>query len=425
MTKQNQKLLVFPTTLFKQIPENVKEAILIEHPLFFGNDKKYPMNFHSKKIELHKNSMRFYESYLNENGIKTTYIAANEFMNFKELLGDSFVTYRQSDFILNKRLEKELGSNITFLNSPMFINTEEENRKYFETNRYFQTSFYIFMRKKLNILVDESGKPVGGKWTFDKENRKKLPKNIKFLCDDIFYPSNFQEAQKQLLLFLDKKFENFGIYEDAILDDKSNPTLFHSNLSSSLNIGLLTPLEVVNSALDYGLKHDIPINSIEGFIRQIIGWREYLNAVYQTLGLEIRQGNFFEFSKKLPPSIWECNTGFPPVDDVLRSVYKTAYAHHIERLMILGNFMLLSEIHPNEVYKWFMENFIDAYDWVMVPNVYSMSQYADGGKITTKPYISGSNYILKMSNYKNSPDEHSWQRKWTKMYWGFVDKHLK
>ena len=162
---------------------------------------------------------------------------------------------------------------------------------------------------------------------------------------------------------------------------------------------MITPKEIIETTQDFVDEYDIPINSYEGFIRQIIGWREFIRGIYQAKGSFQRKSNFWQFKNKLPKTFWNGNTGIDPIDDSIKKITNYAYCHHIERLMILGNFMLLLKTNPNNVYNWFMEMFIDAYDWVMVPNIYGMSQFADGGIMTTKPYISGSNYILKMSDY--------------------------
>ena len=167
-------------------------------------------------------------------------------------------------------------------------------------------------------------------------------------------------------------------------------------------------------------KRDVPINSIEGFIRQIIGWREFMHGIYKHRGVEIRNMNFLDHQRSIPKSFYDGTTGIPPIDRIIRQLKTEAYCHHIERLMLLGNFMLLCRFRPEAVYKWFMELFIDAYDWVMVPNVYGMSQFADGGTFTTKPYISGSNYVLKMSDEKKG----EWTAVWDALFWTFVGDHL-
>jgi deoxyribodipyrimidine photolyase-related protein len=186
-----------------------------------------------------------------------------------------------------------------------------------------------------------------------------------------------------------------------------------------LNVGLLTPQFVVDETIRFANENDIPLNSLEGFIRQIIGWREFIRAVYQLKGTEERTKNYWNFTRKIPVSFWNGTTGIDPIDSTIKKVLETGYCHHIERLMVLGNFMLLCEFDPNEVYRWFMELFIDAYDWVMVPNVYGMSQFADGGLMATKPYISGSNYLMKMSDYKKG----AWQEVWDGLFWKFMHIH--
>ena len=186
-----------------------------------------------------------------------------------------------------------------------------------------------------------------------------------------------------------------------------------------LNVGLLTPQYIIDETLKYASEHNIPINSTEGFIRQIIGWREFIRAIYQLKGSQERTRNYWGFTRKIPESFWNGTTGIEPLDITIKKVIETGYCHHIERLMVLGNFMLLCEFDPDEVYRWFMELFIDAYDWVMVPNIYGMSQFADGGLMSTKPYISGSNYLMKMSDFKKG----EWQVIWDALFWRFMHVH--
>ena len=233
-----------------------------------------------------------------------------------------------------------------------------------------------------------------------------------------FYPTNFKEAKDWLSDFFENRFSLFGDYEDAITKNES--FLWHSLLSPLLNSGLLTPQDVIDKALLYSEKNNIPLNSLEGFIRQIIGWREFICLTYKKYGNKMRTTNFWNFPKKtIPESFYNASTGIEPVDNVIRNILKYGYCHHIERLMILGNFMLLCRIHPDEVYKWFMEMFIDSYDWVMVPNVYGMSQFSDGGIFSTKPYISSSNYIKKMSDYKSD----HWCVIWDALFWKFIHEN--
>jgi len=209
----------------------------------------------------------------------------------------------------------------------------------------------------------------------------------------------------------------FGVYEDAIVAE--NSILNHSVLTPMLNVGLITPKEIIEACLMYSEENNVPINSTEGFVRQIIGWREFIRGVYESRGSEERTTNFWKFKKKIPASFYDGTTGIPPIDQTIKKVLQTGYCNHIERLMVLGNFMMLCEFDPDEVYRWFMELFIDAYDWVMVTNIYGMSQFSDGGLMATKPYISGSNYLMKMSNYKKG----EWQAVWDGLFWRFMHTH--
>jgi deoxyribodipyrimidine photolyase-related protein len=186
-----------------------------------------------------------------------------------------------------------------------------------------------------------------------------------------------------------------------------------------LNIGLLTPRYVIDTTLAYAATHNVPIASLEGFVRQIIGWREFIRASYEVDGRMMRGKNFFLHTRTLTPKWWQGTTGIVPLDTMIGRALAYGYTHHIERLMVAGNLMLLSGLHPDEVYRWFMGLYIDAYDWVMVPNVYGMSQFADGGSFATKPYISGAAYIKKMSNYPKG----DWEAIWTALYWNFIATH--
>jgi deoxyribodipyrimidine photolyase-related protein len=441
--------IIFPNQLYlnSKLIDLCDEIYVIEHSLFFG-ENRYISNFHKNKLILHRASMKyFFENVLE---CKKHYIESDIDFDtiFKKIKNSKILVYEPKDFILKKRLLKLSKQNeleIEFCENPGFLTPKEIYNEYFENHKYFMTPFYIEQRKRLNVLIDKNEKPLYGKWTFDTENRLKLPKNliipeIKFFgnneyvseakkyieknfpnnigsTDNFIYPINHKEALNSLHNFLKERLNEFGPYEDAIkIDSDFN---FHSVLSSSINIGLLTPHEVVKETLEYAKEHKVNFASLEGFIRQIIGWREFMMIIYERDGVTERNSNFFKHHQKLSKSFYTANTRIDPVDDTIKKVNKLAYSHHIERLMIMGNFMCLCEIEPNEVYKWFMEYYIDAYDWVMVPNVYGMSQYADGGLITTKPYVSSSNYILKMSDYKKG----EWSDIWDGLFWRFLHKN--
>ncbi len=448
--------LIFPHQLFKASPlfETIAPIYLIEEFLFF---KQYP--FHKQKIAFHRATMKSYEVFLKSLKLEVNYIEAAETVSdIRKLipklkrLGISHINYIDPvDNWLEQRIKKTcLDHKITWtsFDSPMFLNTKEDLSTFFrkDKKKYYQTSFYKEERKKRNILIDANGKPAGGKWTFDTENRKKYPTKktpppIQYPDVDHFYedakeyvqnnfsdhlgritthslyPTNFKATTDWLEQFLAQRFLEFGVYEDAIVTE--NSILNHSVLTPMLNVGLITPKKILEITLKYAEKNAIPINSMEGFVRQIIGWREFLRGVYEARGSEERTHNFWGFTKKIPASFYDGTTGIYPIDQTIKKVLQTGYCNHIERLMVLGNFMVLCEFDPDEVYRWFMELFIDAYDWVMVPNVYGMSQFADGGLLSTKPYISGSNYLMKMSDYKKG----EWQEIWDGLFWRFMDTH--
>jgi deoxyribodipyrimidine photolyase-related protein len=453
-------LLVFPHQLFQleNIQFQVDEIYIVEEYLFF---KQY--SFHKQKLVFHRASMKYYSDYLQANQFKVTYIESMDVKSdirqllpfLKQKKVKEIVYTDVTDFLLQKRLSTSALKEeiqLTELESPLFITSKTDNNQFFdEKKKYFQTDYYIWQRKRLNILLDENKKPLGGKWTFDAENRLKYPKAqkppavefpklnlyykaaIEYVQQNFpnnngeintafIYPTTHAEAESWLKQFLKTRFIEFGDYEDAMVQNES--IINHSVLTPMLNVGLLTSRQVLAATLSYAEKHDIPINSLEGFIRQIIGWREFIRAVYEREGVKQRTKNYWQFDRKIPTSFYNATTGIVPIDDVIRKVNKTAYAHHIERLMVLGNFMVLCEFHPNEVHRWFMELFIDAYDWVMVPNVYGMTQFADGGLMTTKPYISGSNYIFKMSDYtktKLQPKQgDTWEAIWDGLFWRFM-----
>ncbi len=335
---------------------------------------------------------------------------------------------------------------LKILPSPSFLCSTDEFDTYLgKSKRPFMKTFYERERKRHKILVDRDGLPTGGQWSFDSENRKKTPKDYqepplppvkkskhetpvremieKYFSKnpgelgELFIPYDESGAQEWLQGFLKSRFEDFGPYEDAITS--KHDTLNHSLLSPLLNIGLLSPKEVISETLEFAKKHKTPIASVEGFIRQVMGWREFIRGIDHTFGERQAQENFWNHSRKLKPCWYDGTTGIPPLDDAIKKVNRLSYNHHIERLMVLSNLMLLCEIDPREAHRWFMEMYLDSYEWVMGPNVYGMGQMSDGGIFATKPYISGSNYILKMSDYKKG----DWCEAWDGLYWSFIDRH--
>lgn len=447
--------IIFPDQLFEQVlfSKDCDLLYLVEEGLFF---RQYP--FHKQKLAFHRASMKFYERHLLREGRKVTYIEAHHpTADIRQLIARLSQKGLQvmemvdvTDNWLRKRINEAAGKvNIAaeYHETPKFMNTKSEALSFFQGKEvYRQTDFYKWQRARWNILMGGRNKPTGGKWTFDSENREKYPPNTapppvlfpptnKYyrealnytekhfgnnygqLSGEVRYPCTFQEAEQFLEQFLEQRFHGYGAYQDAIVSGQNY--LHHSLLSPMLNSGLLTPSHVIKRTLEYASENEVPLNTLEGFIRQILGWREFIRGVYEVSGSRQRTRNFWGFKRKIPESFWKANTGLEPVDQAIGRLLETGYNHHIERLMVLGNVMLLSEIDPDEVYRWFMTMYVDAYDWVMVPNVYGMSQFADGGLMSTKPYISGSNYLRKMSNYP--PGE--WQQTWNALFWRFLHVH--
>ena len=454
--------LIFPNQLFVENPvlrESPKRVLLVEDSLFFG-DSRYPASFHKQKLAYHRATMASYSAWLKKKKLDVDiapYESAESSLKAlcKELADAGHkrvVVAELNDFMLQKRLRSaadKAGLELCELDTPGFINTCEENAEFRDgRKRWFMADFYQWQRKRLEILMD-GDEPEGGKWSFDEDNRKKLPKaqisslpqlpqirrtpTIKQAIDSVeeqfpdnpgstdnwFYPTTHSQAEQWLDTFFSERFEDFGAYEDAIV--AGHNWLHHSILTPMLNTGLLTPEQIVSKTLKAAKKHAVPLNSLEGFIRQIIGWREFMRATYHDLGVPMRTTNNWKHTRAMPEQFYTGTTGIDPIDDTILRILDTGYCHHIERLMVLGGFMFLCEIEPDDIYKWFMEMFIDSYDWVMVPNVYAMSQHADGGSITTKPYFSGSNYVIKMSHYKKG----EWSEIWDGLFWRWIIRNKK
>jgi deoxyribodipyrimidine photolyase-related protein len=461
-TPSAEILIVLPNQLFAKHPGLKRKpqlVLLLEDSLFFG-DSRYPAKFHKQKLWLHRATMKRYQGMLEDKGLKTLYLDyGDQPTSLEDALAlakdhasaaDTITICDPTDFIFEKRLaaaceSQSLAKNI--LTTPAFLNTRQDNEDFRAgRKRWFMANYYKWQRERLDVLM-EDGEPAGGQWSFDEDNRKKVPKKMldsipslleverdrydQDACDyveqhfsdhpgqidTLYYPTSHRDAEKWLKHFLKHRLECFGDYEDAIVEGES--WLWHSVLTPMMNIGLLTPQQVLDATLTHADKHEVPLNSLEGFVRQVIGWREFMRATYQDLGVEMRTTNHWKHERALPDCFYDGSTGIDPIDDTIKRILKTGYCHHIERLMVLGGFMFLCEVDPDHIYRWFMEMFVDSYDWVMVPNVYAMSQHADGGLITTKPYFSGSSYVRKMSHYKSG----EWCDAWDGLYWRWIWHH--
>ena len=442
--------VVFPHQLFREHLDADEGTllVLVEPDLFFRQ-----LAFHVHKLVLHRASMRSFEDRLRQAGFRTVYVATSADTPSDEALAavlrehrvEAVRVYDVVDDWLGRDLRRvcrDAGADLTELETPAFLTTREQVQEiYGRYDKPRMQHFYQAQRRRLDLLMD-GDEPVGGRWSFDTENRKPLPKGItlpampepsrnEHVRDAIAWageefpdnpgdpgafrwPVTHRQAAHWLRRFLEDRLHDFGPYEDAIAADE--PWLFHSALSPLINIGLLDPERVVRDAVGHAADHDVPLASLEGFVRQVIGWREYMRAAYVVHGRRMRTQNALELSRELGPGWWDATTGLEPVDTVVRRVLQHGYAHHIERLMVLGNAMLLLRTDPDEVWAWFMALFVDAYDWVMVPNVYAMSQFAAGALVTTKPYVSGSNYLRKMGDFPHG----DWTTAWDALYWQFV-----
>ena len=414
---------------------------------------------HKQKILLFLSSMRSYADGLRKNKFKLDYfkIEDKEFnedylKKLKKIITQKKVKEISSFEVEDKFFEKKISQffkkekiNWNIVQTPMFLNSRDEFKNYLsKTKKPFMANFYKIARAKTDILM-ENNKPKGGKWSFDEDNRKKLPKDIKIPemitaketkhtkvlkqeinkifknhpgeVDNFWLPTTYDDAVKWLDYFIIKKFNLFGDYEDAV--DTNNNFLFHSVLSPMINLGLLTPELIIERVRK--VENKIKINSYEGYIRQIIGWREFIRGIYQNYDQQLEENNFFQHKNSLTKKWYDGTTGLDPLDHSIKNAQKYGYTHHIERLMVLCNIMNLCEIKPNEVYNWFMEMFVDSSDWVMSPNVYGMGLFSDGGIFSTKPYICGSSYFMKMMNFKKG----NWNDIMDGLYWRFINKNRK
>jgi deoxyribodipyrimidine photolyase-related protein len=459
--------IILPNQLFYDINflKICNIIYLIEEPIFFTKYK-----FHKMKIILHRASMKCYYDYLINNHIKVKYIEYDK-INYDKIFNNNIIhIYDPIDNnILTKfnKLAKKYNIYLNIYDNLLFIETNKDLDEYYNSlkshSRYLHDHFYRWNRFRLNILIKDN-KPLYDKLSFDKENRKPFDKNyiqpkepkinnnkyvieaIKYVelnfsnnfgnIENFIYPISFKEAKLLFKDFLKNKLITFGKYQDAI--DSNINFGSHSLLSSSINIGILDiryiinkTLELFNKQTEINKKKIIP--SVEAFIRQIIGWRSYNRFIYKYHGETMYEENNLKHYNKLTNHWYTAKTNIIPIDNLIIKVNKYAYLHHIERLMLIGNFALLCLINPKEIYKWFMICFIDSYEWVMIPNVMGMSQYSTKKIIMmTRPYFSSANYILNMSNYKANTDKliilnksYYWNEIWNALYYNFINKHYK
>lgn len=414
---------------------------------------------HQQKIVLFLAAMREYSDELRNAGYEVHYLSLEPGDNrdyetkLASVLDDTavreLVHFEIEDRPMEERIIRlceEERIERTELPTPMFLTTRDAFREFVDgSDALRMADFYRQQRGRLSVLLDDDGKPAGGKWSFDADNRRKLPAGVEVpdwpkaahsqhaskviglvettfdehpgRAADFRWPTTRQQALEWLDDFIETRLACFGPYEDAIA--QRSVGVFHSLLSPLLNLGLLLPDEVLDRVLDAAAQRDVPLQSTEGFVRQLIGWREFVRGVYREFD-EVQSGaNFWQHHRSLTDAWYTAETGIPILDDTIATALEYGWTHHIQRLMVVGNLMTLSEIHPGQAWRWFMEMYVDSSEWVMGPNVYGMALFSDGGIFATKPYVCGSNYLRKMSDYGRG----DWCDTVDGLYWRFIDKH--
>lgn len=440
--------LILPTQLFNDIRilKNYDKIFLLEDDYYLNP------NYHKQKLLLHLSSMYYYYDYLINNNINVEYIKHNKINYSKLLTNKNNLSITMYDPIDKKIIKLFNNYGVKYLDSKLFINTNNELLKLKKVNnKYTQSEFYKFQRIKNNILIDTNKNPLFGKWSFDIENRNKFDKSYteskliiynnsyinnakKYIithftksfgifCDrGSYYPCTYNDAKKHLKHFINHKLINFGKNQDAI----SKNVIYgeHSNISALLNIGLLTPKYVIEEIIKFFNKSKNKkqlINSVEGIIRQILGWREYMHFIYFLYGDTIMSKfNKIKLNNRISISWFNAKTELELINNMISKVQQYAYLHHIERLMIVNNLMILYEFKLIDIHKWFMICFIDSYDWVMIPNILMNINSIDSNiKYMTKMYMGSDNYIKKMSDFNNKFDF----KIINKLYWNFLKKY--
>lgn len=437
-------VVILPVGLFRStsICADADAIYLVEDPVYFT---KY--RFHKQKLVLHRASMQRYFDVLKSRYEGVRYVPFNK-ADYKRMFAGAG-TVRLHDpvdhDVMDVITQAARGRKLDVLDTPAFLETREELHAYWETtnrkNYFHDASFYRWQRRRLDVLMQD-GKPRGGKWSFDRENRKPFPadyaeaalrRNRSEYVEEAkryvaqHFPDNFGDsdsfvcpidhtaAKRWLATFIRQRLPTFGPHQDAA---SSKVVLgSHSLLSPLLNIGLLTPAQVLEAVLD---AKDVDLQSVEAFVRQLIGWRSFVRMVYVYHGRDMLAMNRLGQTASITPHWYEGTTGIQPVDVLIRRAKQYGYLHHIERLMYMGNFFLLCEVRPTDVYEWFMVCFLDSYAWVMMANVLGMSQFAlEGVSMMTRPYFSSSSYLKRMSDFTSG----EWQHVWDALYYRFLKKH--
>jgi len=439
------------------------EIIMIESV----NEAQYVWS-HKAKIALFLSAMRHFAKELKELKYPLVYLKESSLSIADALRGhlqergiQHLVCIEPGEYRLKIAIEKlaqELSLQLDMREDNHFYCSHQEFTQWVANKKELRLEyFYRLMRKTHQILVDADGNPEGGQWNFDQDNRKPYPKkgpgiidtSLAFTPDAITHevityvektypdhpgsldafnwPVTRAQALEALHYFAEYRLRNFGVYQDAMWTD--TPFGWHSILSSSMNLKLLNPREVVNVVLKAWKQYSLDLSTVEGFIRQILGWREFVRGMYYLDMPQMAQDNYYQHTNKLPVWYWTGNTSMACMKDAIGQTLQYGYAHHIQRLMVTGNFALLAEVLPSEVCDWYLAIYVDAIEWVELPNTAGMALFANGGRFTSKPYIASGAYIKRMSNYCNDceykPDVRFGETACpvTTLYWNFLIKH--
>ena len=423
---------------------------------------------HKAKIALFLSAMRHFSHSLQELKYSLTYIQNSPLSivgALKEKIVEKQITYlicvQPGEWRLKLEIEemaRELSIGLEMREDDHFYCSHQEFSQWAAAKKELRLEyFYRLMRKNHHILVDSEGNPEGGQWNFDQDNRKPYPKKgpgiieapvlfepdlvtqevLDFVnttysnhpgsLDHFRWPVTRQQALEALDYFVEYRLRNFGIFQDAMWTD--TPFGWHSILSSSLNLKLLNPREVIHAVLDAWKKYSLDLSTVEGFVRQILGWREFVRGMYFLDMPKMAQDNYYDHQRQLPQWYWTGQTHMACMKDAIGQTLEYGYAHHIQRLMVTGNFALLAEILPSAVCDWYLAIYVDAIEWVELPNTAGMALFANGGRFTSKPYIASGAYINRMSNYcgscKYKPEIRFGEASCpvTTLYWNFLIQH--
>lgn len=432
---------------------------------------------HRQKILAFFKAMRHFAKALQNAGHRVLYMTLDNTRNQQNLTEnllslleefgvDNLECQRPDEYRLDHQIKSWASANninVKWFDSEHFLTGRDALDSYFpNSDNYLMETFYRKVRAEHNLLM-ENRKPIGGRWNYDKENQKKIPKkqtvpepfvlsnNVSDIDEmllskqvktmgnadpeALIWPVTRKQSKQLLAHFCEFGLPNFGRYQDTMTTPSMLPyahwSLYHSRLSFSLNTKMLHPLDVVNSAIDRWSKNkeEISFAQIEGFVRQIIGWREFVRAIYWKFMPEYKNSNALAHTRSLPDYYWHGQTKMNCMHHSIQQSLDYAYAHHIQRLMVTGNFALLAGVSPDELDHWYLGIYIDAIEWVELPNTRGMSQYADNGLIATKPYISSANYLKKMGHYCSechyNPTKKTGEKAcpFNSLYWHFIHRH--